>query len=128
MYVSLALDMEHPVCVDPPMDNAARCYRYTSSDEDDGEAALTTDDRTAGRRPMVGGPSQVGVVPIESAQGPSSGQGSASGARAPKRRQVLRVIDDDKEEEAPDMVHRPCSRPKVVLAPSARLAEDSPVA
>ena len=57
MYVSLVLGMEHPVGVDPPMDNAARCYQYTSSDEDDDLPAPTTDDRVAGKRPMAGGPS-----------------------------------------------------------------------
>jgi len=112
MYVSLAPGIEHPTGVDPPMDNAARCYRYTSSDEDDGQAVPTTDDRVADKRPMAGEQSQAGVVPRESAQGPSSGQGSASGARAPKRRRLLRVVDDDEEEEeaAPDLVRRPRSR------------------
>jgi hypothetical protein len=38
VYVSLAPDMEHPMGVDLPMDNAARCYRYTSSDEDANQA------------------------------------------------------------------------------------------
>ena len=35
--------MEHPERVDPPMDNAARCYQYTSSDEDDGRPVPTVD-------------------------------------------------------------------------------------
>ena len=79
---------------------------------------------------MTGGPSKAGVVSIESVQGPSSDQGSASSTQAPKHRRLLRVVDDDEEEEvaAPDLVHKPRSRPEVVLAPSARPAEDPPVA
>ena len=78
MYVSLAPDMEHPTGVDPPVDNAARCYRYTSSDEDDDRPAPTTDDRVAGKRQMAMGPSQVGATPAGAALGPEVGQGSAS--------------------------------------------------
>ena len=49
VYVSLAPGMEHPTRVDLPADNAARCYRYTSSNEDDNRPAPTTDDRVAGK-------------------------------------------------------------------------------
>ena len=52
VYVSLAPDMEHPTGVDPLAGNATRCYRYTSSDEDDNQPMPTTDDRLAGKRPV----------------------------------------------------------------------------
>ena len=82
MYVSLAPSMEHPAGVDPPMDNAARCFQHTSSDEDDNRSAPITDDRVAGKRPMAQEPSRARAAPGESAQGPSTGHGSASGAQA----------------------------------------------
>jgi len=63
VYVSLALGMEHPPRVDPPMDNAARCFQCTSSDEDDNRLASTTNDRVAGKRLMAQEPSRAGAVP-----------------------------------------------------------------
>ena len=41
VYVSLALGMEQPVGVDPPMENVACCYQYTSSDDDGDQVAPT---------------------------------------------------------------------------------------
>ena len=64
--------MEHPAEVDPPMDNAARCYQYTSSDDEDSRPAPTTDDRDAGKRQMARESSRAGAAPGESAQGPST--------------------------------------------------------
>jgi len=90
--------MEHPTGVDPPVDKAARCYRYTSSDEDDNRPVPTTDDRVAGNRPNAMGPSQAGAAPAGAASDPATGQGSASGSQAPKHHRLLRVIDDDDEE------------------------------
>jgi len=86
VYVSLAPGMEHPTGVDPPVDNAARCYWYTRSDKDDNQPAPTTDERVAGKKPMAMGPSQAGAAPAGAALAPVSGQGSASGSRAPKHR------------------------------------------
>ena len=57
MYVSLAPGMKHLEGVDPPMENAARCNRYTSSDDDIDQVAPTTDDRVMGKRPTTEGPS-----------------------------------------------------------------------
>jgi len=78
VYVSLAPGMEHPTGVDPPADNAARCYRYTSRDEDDNRPTPTTDDRVADKRPMAMGSSQAGAAPAGATPGPLTGQGSAS--------------------------------------------------
>jgi len=66
----------------------------------------------------------------ELTQGPLSGQGLASGARALKHQRLLWVIDDDEEEEeaALDIVCKPRSHPEMVPAPSARPAEDPPTA
>ena len=89
VYVSLAPGLEHPAGVDPLMDNAARCYRYISSDEDENRVAPTTDDRVAGKRQMARESSQAGAALGEAALGPLTGQGSASGSRAPKRRRLI---------------------------------------
>jgi len=119
--------MEHPVRVDPPADDAAWCYRYTSSDEDENRPAPTTDDRVAGKRPMAVEPSQAGTVPAGAAPGPVTGQGSASGSRAPKRRRLSRVVDEEEEEEAArTLVRKPRSRPDVAPADGGRVAEDPP--
>ena len=130
MYVSLAPGREHLTGVDSLVDNAAQCYRYTSSDEDDKRPAPTTDDRVAGKRPMAMGSSQAGAVPPGAALGPLAGQGSASGSRAPKRRRLLRVVDDDDKEEeaAPTLVHRPHSCPDVGPAYGGQITEDPPIA
>ena len=80
MYVLLAPGMEHQMGVDPPMENAARCYRYTSSDDDADQVVLTTNERVRGKRLVAEMSSRAGGAPSESAQGPSSSQGSASRA------------------------------------------------
>ena len=128
MYVSLALGIEHLARVDPPMDNATRCYHYTSSDDEESRPAPTTNDRVADKRPMARESSRAGAALAESAQGPSTRQGSASGARVPKRRRLLRVIhhDDEEEEAAPTLVRKPRSRPEVVLVEGGRASEDMP--
>ena len=51
---------------------------------------------------MARGSSQVGAAPAETAAGPLTGQGSASGSRAPKHRRLPRVVRDDDEEEEED--------------------------
>ena len=66
--------MEHPARVDPPVDNAARCYRYTSSDEDENRPAPTTHNRVAGKRPMAVEPSQAETAPAGAAPGPGTGE------------------------------------------------------
>jgi len=120
--------MEHPTGVDPPADNAARCYRYTSSDEDDNRPAPTTNDRVAGKRPMAVGLSQAGAMLAGAAPGLVTGEGSASGSRASKRHRLLQVIDDDDEEEeaAPTLVRRPRSCPDVAPTYGGRIAQDPP--
>jgi len=122
--------MEHPAGVDPPADNAARCYRYTSSDEEENRPTPTTDDRVAGKRPMVVELSPAEAAPVGAAPGPVMGQESTSRSRAPKRHQLIRVIDDDDEEEeaAPTMVRRPRNRPHVAPGDGGRIAEDPPAA
>jgi hypothetical protein len=120
--------MEHPAGVDPPMDNAARCYRYTSSNKDENRPAPTTDYRVTGKRPMARESSQEGAALGEAAPGPLSGQGSASGSRAAKRHRLVRVVDDndDKEEAAPTLVRKPRARPDVAPAVGGRSARDPP--
>ena len=78
VYVSLAPGMEHPTGMDPSADDAARCDQYTSSNEGENRPALTTDDRVAGKRPMIVEPSSVGAAPTGEAAGPVMGQGSTS--------------------------------------------------
>jgi hypothetical protein len=115
--------------VDPPTDNASQCYQYTNSDEDDNRPAPTTDDRVAGKRPMATGSSRAGASPAETAPGPLTGQGSASRSQAPKHRRLLRVVDnDDEEETAPTLVRKPHTRPDVALAEGGRTAGDPPAA
>ena len=97
VYVLLAPDMDHPAGVDPSADNAVRCYQYTSSDEDQNRPALTTDDRVAGKRPMAVEPSSAEAIPAGTAADPLTGQGSTS--QAPKRRWLVRIVDDDNEED-----------------------------
>jgi len=74
--------------------------------------------------------SQVGAAPAGAAPRPLTGQGSALGSRAPKCRRLLQVVDNDDEEEeaAPTLVHRPRSRPDVAPADGGRTAEDPPTA
>ena len=78
--------MENPAGVDPPEDNAARCPQYTSSEEEQNRPAPTTEDRVAGKRPLVADPSPAETLPAES-------------SLAPKRRWLVRITDNEEEEE-----------------------------
>jgi len=95
--------MENPAGMDPLEDDAARCPQYASSEEEQNRPAPTTEDRVAGKRPLVADPSPVEALPAES-------------SHAPKRRQLVRITDDDDEEveAAPSLVRRPRSRLDVV--------------
>jgi len=106
--------MENPAGVDPPEDDAARCARYTSSEEQN-DPAPTTEDRVVGKRPLAADPSPVEALPIESSQ-------------APKRRRLVRITDDDDKEEeaAPSLVRRPRSRPDVAPATTGQVTSDPP--
>jgi len=79
--------MENPAGVDLLEDDAARCPQYTSSEEEQNCPAPTTEDRVAGKRPLAVDPSPAEAVPAESSQ-------------APKRCRLVRIADDDDEEEA----------------------------
>jgi len=107
--------MENPVGEDPPEEDAARCTRYTSSEEDQTRPVPTTEERVAGKRPMAADPSPAATLPAESSQ-------------APKRRRLVRITDDDDEEEeaAPSLVRRPRSRADSVPATTDRVASDPP--
>ena len=108
--------MENPAGVDPSGDDAARCARYTSSEEEQDNPAPTTEDRVAGKRPLAADPSPAEALPAESSQ-------------APKRRRLVRITDDDDEEEeevAPSLVRRPRSRPDVAPATTGRVTSDPP--
>ena len=115
MYVSLAPGMEDPAREDPPIEDAARCDRYTRSEEDQARPIPTTEERVAGKRPMAMDPSPAATLPAESNQ-------------APKRRRLVRITDDDDEEEeaAPSLVRRPRSRPDSAPATTGRVASDPP--
>ena len=121
--------MDHPIGVDPPADNAARCYQYTSSDEDENRLVPTTDDRVAGKRPMAVEPSPAEATPIGAIPGPVPGQGTL-GSRAPKRHRLIRVInnDDEEEEVAPTLVCRTRNRPDIAPADGGQIVEDPPAA
>jgi hypothetical protein len=105
--------MENPVGVDPPEDNAARCPQYTSSEEEQNRPAPTTEDRVAGKRPLVADPSPAETLPAESSQ-------------APKRHRLVRITDDEEEEAASSLVRRPRSRLDVVPATTGRMTSDPP--
>jgi len=115
VYVSLAPGMDQPAGVDPPADDAARCLQYTSSEEDQSQPAPTTEDRVAGKRPMAMGPSPVEALLAETSQ-------------APKRRWLVRIDDDEEEEDkaAPSFVRRPRSRPDVAPIDAGRVTRDPP--
>ena len=115
MYVSLAPGMENPAGEDPPEEDAARCTRYTSSEEDQARPVPTTEERVAGKRPLAAD-SPAPTLPAESSQ-------------APKRRRLVRITDDDEEEEevAPSLVRRPRSRPDSAPATTDQVASDPPV-
>jgi len=118
--------MDHPAGVDPPADNAAQCLQYTSSDEDQSCPAPTTDDRVAGKRLMAVEPSSTEAIPVGMAIDPSMVQGLTS--HAPKHRRLLRIVDDDNEEDetAPSLVQRPRSRPDVAPIDADRVTRDPP--
>ena len=112
---ALAPGMENLAGEEPPEDDAARCARYTSSEEEQARPAPTTEDRVAGKRPMAADPSPAEALPVESSQ-------------APKRRRLVRITDDDDEEEeaAPSLVRRPRSQPDVAPATTDRVPSDPP--
>jgi len=66
VYVSLAPGMENPAGEDPPEDDAARCTRYTSSEEEQARPVPTTEERVAGKRPLAADPSPAPTLPAES--------------------------------------------------------------
>jgi len=108
--------MENPVGEDPPEDDAARCARYTSSEEEQARPVPTTEERVAGKRPLAADPSPAPTLPAESSQ-------------APKRRRLVWITDDDDEEEeeaAPSLVRKPRSRPDDATATTDRVASDPP--
>jgi len=107
--------MENPAGVDPPEDDAARCARYTSSEEEQNHPAPTTEDRVAGKMPLTTDPSPTEALPAESSQ-------------APKRRRLVRITDDDEEEEeaAYSLVRRPRSCPDIAPATTGRVTSDPP--
>jgi len=108
--------MEDPAGEDPPVEDAARCDRYTSSEEDQALPVPTTEERVAGKRPLAIDPSPAPTLPAESSQ-------------APKRRRLVRITDDDDEEEeaTPSLVRRPRSHPDSVSTTADRVASDPPV-
>ena len=120
--------MDHPIGVDPPPSNVARCLQYTSSDEDQRRPAPTIEDRVAEKRPMTVEPSPTEANPAGTAVDPLMGQGSTS--QAPKRRRLVRIVDDgdEKDETAPSLVRRPWSRPDVTSIDTGRVASDPPAA
>ena len=109
--------MDHPAGVDPPADNAARCLQYTSSDEDQRHRAPTADDRVSGKRPMAVEPSPTEAMPAET-------------SHAPKRRWLVRIVDDSDEEDetAPSLVRRPRIHPDVAPIDTGRVTSDPPAA
>jgi len=106
--------MENPVGMDPSEGDAAPCPQYTSSEEEQNRPAPTTEDRVAGKRAMAVDPSPAEALPVETSQ-------------APKHRRLVRITDDDEEEEAaPSLVQRPHSRPDVAPTTTGRVASDPP--
>jgi hypothetical protein len=120
--------MDHPAGVDPPADNVARCFQYTSSDEDQSRPAPTMDDIVTGKSPMAVEPSSTEAIPAGTAADPSMGKGSTS--HAPKRRWLVRIVDDDDEEDETtlSLVRRPRSRPDVAPSDAGRVIMDPPTA
>jgi len=107
--------MDHPAGVDPLADDANRCLQYTSSEEDQGRPAPTTKDRVAGKMPMVVEPSPTEAMPAESRQ-------------AQKRRRLVRIANDEDEEEetAPSLVRRPRNHPNIAPIDAGRVTSDPP--
>jgi len=106
--------MENSAREDPPEDDAVRCTRYTSSEEEQTHCAPTTKEIVAGKRPLAADPSPAATLPAESSQ-------------APKRRRLIRItVDDEEEEVAPSLVRRPHSRSDVAPATTGRVTSDPP--
>jgi len=107
--------MENPAGVYPSEEDAARCARYTSSEEEQNHPAPTTEDRVVGKRPLAADPSPAEALPAESSQ-------------APKRRRLVWITNDDDEEEeaAPSLVRSPRSRPDVAPVTTDRVTSDPP--
>ena len=107
--------IENPAGMDPPQGDTARCPQYTSSEEEQDRHAPTTEDRVAGKRPLVVDPSSAEALPAESSQ-------------APKRRRLVRIADDEDEEEeaAPSLVRRSRRRPDVAPITGDRATSDRP--
>ena len=83
--------------------------------EEQNRPAPTTEDRAAGKRPLVEDPSPAETLPVESSQ-------------VPKRRRLVRITDDDDDEElaAPSLVWKPRSRPDVAPATTGQMTRDPP--
>ena len=91
-----------------------RCSVYSIHQQRGGAEPSRTEDKVAGKRPLVEDPSPAEALPAESSQ-------------APKRRRLVRIIDDDDEEEAaPSLVRRPRSRPDVAPITGDRVTSDPP--
>jgi len=107
--------MENPAGMDPPEDDAAWCPQYTTSEEEQNRPTPTTEDRVAGKRPVVVDPSPTEALPVESSQ-------------APKRRRLVRIADDDDEEEevAPSLVRRSRSHPNIAPITGDLATSDPP--
>jgi len=101
--------MDQPAGVDPAVDDAARSPQYTSSEEDQNRPAPTTEDRVAEKRPMAAEPSLTEAL-------------SAETSHAPKRRRLVRIADDEGEEDeaAPSLVQRLRSWPDIALITAGR--------
>jgi hypothetical protein len=96
-----------------PLEDAARCDRYTNSEEDQALPVPTTEERVAGKRPLAVDPLPAPTLPAESSQ-------------APKRRRLVQIVNDDDEEAAPSLVRRPRSRPDSAPTTTDRVASDPP--
>jgi len=108
--------MENPVGMDPPEGDTARCSQYTSSEEEQNRPAPTTEDRVAWKRPLAVDPSPAEALPAETSQ-------------APKHRRLVRITDNDEEEDAaPSLVRRPRSRLDVTPITGDQVASDPPAA
>ena len=68
------------------------------------------------------------AIPAGTAADPLMGQSSTS--NAPKRRRLVRIVDDNSEEDetAPSLVQRPRSRPDVASIDTRRVTSDPPAA